>query len=225
MQRIRQLLFVASALTGLALVGIFINSRQAIAQGPPNGLAVRIVDPLPVPVSGSVGVTGPITVSLSAGSHVRVDNTVTNPVRVRNVNDALQPAQAGGSCVADAGLIGCGVTLYTVPAGKRLVIEYASINSCSLPGQIALMDITTTVGGRSVAHSLTSTRAATSPGSSSIGCNGVTPSSVAATGEQVHLYADAETPVLVDVTRDSAVGNGAFSFSISGYLVDVPLAP
>jgi hypothetical protein len=52
-----------------------------------------------------------------------VNNTVSDPVRVRNVNDAIQPFQATGSC-AKPNI--CTAIIFTVPTGKRAVIEYFS---------------------------------------------------------------------------------------------------
>src|SRR5947209_11888442 len=110
----------------------------------------------PVPVTGAVRVTGSVTgtvtgtVGLAPGASVMIDSTVGDPVRVRNVNDAIQPVQASAGCLATT--IGCLPTIYTVPAGKRLVIEYASMRVCILPGQSATLGITTTVGGQTVSH-------------------------------------------------------------------------
>jgi len=42
-----------AALSVLAITGTIMNSREAAAQGRPKGLAVRIVNTAPVPVSGT----------------------------------------------------------------------------------------------------------------------------------------------------------------------------
>ena len=116
--------------------------------------SVLIVNPpsKPVPVTGSVTgtVTGTVglapgtSVGLTPGTSVMIDSTVGDPVRVRNVNDAIQPAQAAITCISPSLTIGCGpVEIYTVPAGKRLVIEYASMSACMLPGQTATLTVST----------------------------------------------------------------------------------
>jgi len=114
-------LIAAAVLTVLAVTGTIMNSRQASAQDP--GPKVTIESPIPLPVTGSVNSTVTGTVGLASGASVRVNNTVTDPVRVRNVNDAIQPFQANASC---NGTGGCDATIFNVPAGKRAVIEYFS---------------------------------------------------------------------------------------------------
>lgn len=80
---------------------------------------------------------------------VQVTIDATSPVPVRNVNDAVQPVQPEGSCTVSNGFgVGCSLTLfYRVPAGKRLAIEYASMEFCILPGVAVGLAITTTVSG------------------------------------------------------------------------------
>jgi hypothetical protein len=206
-------------------IGLVLFAAGVGAAGPDPGINVIVNNSPanPVPVTGSV--TGSITgtVGLTPGTSVLIDNTVGDPVRVRNVNDANQPVQAQASCLTTA--LGCLPTIYTVPAGKRLVIEYASMRVCILPGQSATLEIATTVGGQSASHYLNGTPPAAGPGTVAIGCNSGTPSSEVATGQQVRIYADAGTGVVVTGSRNGNVGTASFHFSISGYLVDVPLTP
>jgi hypothetical protein len=191
--------------------------------------AVNVVN-TPLPVTGSLTVTGAVglaagtTVKLAPGSSVQIDSTVANPVRVRNVNDAIQPVQAFAQCATTS--IGCVPTFYTVPLGKRLVIEYASMSVCGLPGVAAQLTISTMISGAFVQHVLNTAPPASSPGSSAIGCNSGLASSNTSIGQVVRLYADPGTSVLVEGDRaDGVAGNASFSFSMSGYLVDVPLTP
>jgi hypothetical protein len=200
-----------------------------VKPSPDTPVSVTNTTASPVPVTGSVSVTGSVTgtvtgtVGLAPGTSVMIDSTVGDPVRVRNVNDAIQPVHASTSCLATT--IGCLPTIYTVPAGKRLVIEYASMSVCILPGQSATLGVTTTTGGKTVTHFLNGTPPAVGPGTFAIGCNGALPSSSVATGQQVKIYADAGSSVFLEADRSNTVGNAGFSISISGYLVDVPLTP
>jgi len=222
---IRRALIAAAVLSTLGVTNL------AAGAGPDAGINVNVVNTPanPVPVTGTVSVTGAVTgtvtgtVGLTAGTSVLVGNTVANPVRVRNVNDAIQPVQAQASCLV--GSLGCLPTIYTVPAGKRLVIEYASMRVCILPGQSATLSIATQVGDQAVFHYLNVTPPAAAPGTVAIGCNAGTPSSEVAVGQQVKIYADAGTGVVLTGSRNSTVGTASFQFSISGYLVDVPLTP
>src|SRR5215467_14648368 len=98
MKRFKNHLIAAAVLSVLAIIGTIMNLHQAAAQGPTTGLAVNIVNPVPVPVTGSTTVSGAVaatqsgswnvglasgaTVGLASGASVRVDNTVSDPVRV-----------------------------------------------------------------------------------------------------------------------------------------------
>ena len=81
MKRFKNHLIAAAVLSMLAIIGTIMNSHQAAAQppGPPGGLAVNIVNPVPVPVTGSINSTVTGTVGLASGASVRVDNTVPTP--------------------------------------------------------------------------------------------------------------------------------------------------
>jgi hypothetical protein len=56
MNRLRNTLFTLAGLGILPVIGSLMSSHHAVAQGPPNGQAVNIVNPLPVPVTGMVNV-------------------------------------------------------------------------------------------------------------------------------------------------------------------------
>ena len=220
MNRLKINVMTATGFAIVAIAGTMLNSRYALAQGsaqpgPPGGLAVRLVDPLPLPVTGTVDGT----FSLAPGATVAVGNTLSNPVPVVNVNNGLQPFQRNRVCTTTAGSLGCSA-LVPVPAGKRLVIEYASLQACILPGQAGYMVVDSTVGGFATEHVLPLV-VAPGPGSTSIGCNSPAASSLLAVGEQVHLYQDAGSLNLV-AFRTSTAGIADFRFSISGHLEDVP---
>src|SRR5215472_4536260 len=107
MHTLRNKLIALAAVVILAVVGTLLNSHQAAAQdaGPPGGLAVNVVNSIPQQVTGTVGLT--------SGASVRVNNTVTDPVRVRNVNDAIQPFTASGTCSPQPNVFGCTGALFT----------------------------------------------------------------------------------------------------------------
>jgi hypothetical protein len=222
---------IRPVLIAMAVLGTLGVTNLAAGAGPDAGINVNVVNTPanPVPVTGSVSVTGGITgtvtgtVGLTPGTSVLIDNTVGDPVRVRNVNDAIQPVQAQASCLVNA--LGCLPTIYTVPAGKRLVIEYASMRVCVLPGQSATLSVATQVGDQAVFHYLNVTPPAAAPGTFAIGCNSAVASSEVAVGQQVKIYADAGSGVVLTGTRNSTVGTASFQFSISGYLVNVPFTP
>ena len=142
--------------------------------------------------------------------NVHVKNTLLD---VRDVdNPARQPVQADAECSSEQ--LGCFLTIYTVPAGKRLVIEYASMEANIPEGQITQLRVTTVAGGVPSGH-----RLPLSAPSVTFGSGGGHLTSV---GQQVRLYADPGTSVVVVSLRTSNVGTATFRFTISGHLVDVP---
>jgi hypothetical protein len=219
MNKLKTNLVMAAAFAVLVIIGTIMNSQHATAQPPvpSDGLAVRLISPLPVPVTGNTTVSG--TVSLASGATVQVGNTVSNPVRVRDVNDGIQPFQFRVRCTSTVGSVECVPFGPLVAPGKRLVIEYASLEACMLPGQAAVLEVGTTLSGVFVPHALPLTPVAPGRGSTIIECNSPLASSETAIGQQVRLYADPGTSVGLDARRTSATGSASFSISISGYLV------
>jgi hypothetical protein len=137
---------------------------------------------------------------------------VASPLEVRDLdNPARQPIQAASNCQPDPGFTGCGVTILNVPAGKRLVIEYASIEAFTPAGQVAFFELTTSVNGTSVIHRSPLSQPAVA--FNSIGR--------ATLGQQVRIYSDPGTDVRVVGVR-SGTAMGGFNFAISGHLVDLP---
>ncbi|HVF87004.1 MAG TPA: hypothetical protein VM866_05410 [Pyrinomonadaceae bacterium] len=175
---------------------------------------------VPRPTQGqggdAVGTTRPVKVVNTPAEPVPVAGTVNvgngrgNPLPVRDVdNPARQPVHSGGFCGGN----GCQTTLYTVPAGKRFVIEYVSMFAEMPVGEVAFCRLDTFIEGRLVRHRLSMTAPAAAfdinPGAS--------------LGQQVRLYADAGTTVTAVGSYSGTVGvDGGFTFSVSGYLVDVP---
>ena len=138
---------------------------------------------------------------------VRVINTESMPAKVRDVDNGRNPVHAEVNCVVDEGG-GCLRLIYTVPADKRLVIEFASMRARVTDAQVSRMSMYTTVGGAEVLHYLTPTPSSTID-------NGET-----SAGQQVRLYADAGTGVWVSGEPFDSDGTSNFHFTISGYLVD-----
>jgi hypothetical protein len=218
MNDFKRLALVAAIIAGLAVIGFLSNSQQSTvrAQGGPTVTIDKTQLPLPVQgslgVSGSVaatqsgtwnvGITGTPNVGLASGASVRIDNTVGDPVRVRNVNDAIQPFQAQATCNSTVNT--CTTEIFDVPAGKRAVIEYFSGTANFGLGQTGIAYFQTTKAVFFVPSIPPQ--------------QGTLP---ATWGQQVRVYADTGA---IDVTGDGNAGV-TYQFSISGYLVDVPFTP
>jgi hypothetical protein len=135
MKSVTSRLLAAAIIAGLAVIGSMMNSTKVSAQqGPPNGLAVNIVSPMPVPVTGSTTVSGsvaatqsgPWNVGITGAPTVSVSNTAAGPLFVRNrYEPGENPYQATLSVDALHGCssTGCVTAFGTVPSGKRLVIK------------------------------------------------------------------------------------------------------
>jgi len=143
---------------------------------------------------------------------VRVASDVTNPVVVTERDTFERHAfQTTVTVTIDQGFVGQN-GFVTVPAGKRLVVEYASARGFVPAGQNMVFSIDTNLNGENVSefHHVPSTQQFTS---------GNTAHFIA--GGQVRIYADSGS-VILRCDRDNANGTGTFIFTISGHLLDVP---
>ena len=178
-----------------AFIPALTRGQKSDAAPPPPTLDVKVVNSTsePVPIAGTIN----------------VGNPEANPLPVRDVdNPARQPVHFAASCSVVKGGT-CQRVIYVVPAGKRFVIEYASMEASLSDDRTPLMRISTTVGGQEVRHFLS-----IPPSVPGLGL----PTSI---GQQVRLYADPGTGVLVSGTVLDSAGTALFSFTISGYLVNV----
>jgi hypothetical protein len=192
-----------TALVGLlAFVSIvialvpFVSRGQGNSQNGPPPFDVKVINSpsQPVPVTGTVSVS----------------NLGSAPLPVQDVDSpGRQPVTADGSCSGS----GCTATVYTVPAGKRLIVEYASITANIPAGKVARWRLFTNTGGQQgneLNFPLTQPPV----------IFGIISQSTA--GQQVRLYAEAGSEVRMNgTTSDNALPSN-YIFSISGYIVDVP---
>jgi len=172
----------------------------------------------PVQMTGNVTISGTPVVGLDAANNTvkfdSVNNTVkidpATPVVVRDVdNPARQPFQASVSPVAVTAGNTAFVFMTQVPVGKRLVIEQVTSQGSVLSGAAVQMQIVTDLGGGETSHALVFTRQ---------GTDGV--SDYFAASQVTRLYADPNSPITIQAQGIN--GGGTFSFSISGYLVNLP---
>jgi hypothetical protein len=156
-----------------------------------------------VPVTGVVGVT-----SLPS---VTINNST--PVNVRDAEGpARHPFQAKAEVQLGQGHIVAVSTLLTVPAHKLLVIETLDAQfGADTAGQAPGIQLFNIVGGVTGFHSIPM-----------IMQQAVAGASLYVGSQPVRYYADAGTPVQVDMGRTSDAGNANFEINISGYLVDLP---
>jgi hypothetical protein len=174
-------------------------------------VANTVANPVPTTIQGTLpAISGNVAVTNTPT--VNVGSIPTFVVQSRD-EPARQPFQHFGTFQIEAPAFG-GNDSFTVPAGKRLVIEYVSFRSNILTG-----------GNQIVSFSIQN------QGGGSIGGFGYVPettieSAVNTTGfiahEQVRLYCDPGTNVNVSAIRNSTVGSDTASYTLTGFFVNLP---
>jgi hypothetical protein len=227
MNRFKNQLIVAAVLSVLAIIGTIMNSQQAVAQGPPGGMAVRIVDPLPVPITGSTTVSGTVAATQSGGwsvgingtPNVNVTNPATAPVLSLNLSDPGRiPYQSevnssGGGCTASA----CIFTFGPVPANHRLVVEdVTGLIHFTSAQAAALVTVNSSSSGFKL---LSAFQAPITAGSLS--------QNFAAFDQPVHFYVDPTQSFTVTIVTtflnfDTTSGQAV---TVAGYLLDCTAGP
>lgn len=210
---------VSSLIATSCLVAMYILGSIPVDGAPaPNQVTVANTSANPVPtvaqgtttVGGTVNIGNSPTVGISPSANtVQIGNTTNTPVLVRDVdsNAARQPFQATTNLVFTSGFNNQGAFIASVPAGKRLVIEYVSMVLLLPTGQKpSQAEIVTD----NFPHFLIATQQ---------GSFGVF--DTFSVSQQVRLYADSS--VAFNVVRSANDGvDGSLTATISGYLINVP---
>jgi len=207
--------------SGFAILGIALFlASPPVSHAVPTDKDVRVINSTlePVPtaaqgtttISGNVSVTNTPTVNFAPGASVTVANTAANAIPVVNINDAGQPFQASAGMVQSGTNVST-LTVATVPAGKRLVIEWVSMTAQVPPGQHAeIMEITTSSGSGGASHAFVIHQQP----------NAVVGDALFRVNQSLRLYANAGTQVSALFRRNTGAGTANFHLSISGYLVN-----
>ena len=129
-------------------------------------------------------------------------------------SNQIEPVNFSNYLTVCDGCLQSGLTYaYTVPAGKRLVIEYISVEVDNIAvGDSVDVSVYTTVGTEGVRHYL----GVAEPIVRSKIDNFSNP--YRSVSRQVKIYADPETPVSLHANRLSRDGETLVRFSFSGYL-------
>ena len=211
----------APVISPALFVGLLCFAQVAAADGWGYGVPVTVVNtpsqPVPVVQQGTATVSGNVNAAITNTPNVNVINTPTVTLApgasVRNAdNPANQPLAATNGLTLPSGIASGSVTLTTVPAGKRLVIEYVALTANVPSGQILTLSVVTTVLNSS--GSTDFPLAVVSQGSDGF-------KNYFAVSQLVRLYADAGTDVTATCNRSATTIAGTCTFAISGYFVDV----
>ena len=226
MNKIKNALVTCGCL--FALIGIITVSTPHVsygvvaggAAGPEKQVVVVNTAAEPVPVTGTIAggtvqaqQNGTWTVGIDGTPTFLVGNAADAPLPTRDVdNAARQPFQRFLVDQINPGESNAGSRIsFTVPEGKRLVIEYVSFIGVVPTGQKLRVKVDAHAGGIG-SHHLTLTNEGTFQG----GTEDVKASQL------THFYADPGTDVFIGVARNSVNGTVGINASVSGYLVDVP---
>lgn len=149
-------------------------------------------------------ITSRTAVGTTGVSWVRVTNVPTDSVNVRDVDTPGRQA-VQFTLSPSSGVSSFSQDQFTVPAGKRLVIEYYSAQLTQYPSSgYAYMYMTTSVGGNTNYYKV------------------IPPSSTTAPFNQLtRIYADPGTQVTAQVTQSSGTSSGG-NLIVSGYYINVP---
>lgn len=229
-------------MASLALLGFVLNatlgSIKAEASG--GGAPVMVVNtPLPVSAAQSgawavsvsntpnVNIANTPSVTLAAGGSVRDADNPARQTPILGEGTTYNAAHQGGCSSTEDG---CNKALFQVPTGKRLVIEYASMNACLTAGETATMEISVVssancqVGSECGVDRLyyTTMSAPAIATDAATNCPG-TGSGTTSVGQSVRIYADAGQVIVVGAHRNKGeTGSGGYLFGLSGYMVDTP---
>ena len=200
-------------LAGMALLALALISPGSAAPAP-SVQQVKIVDPL---ASGMVSVNVGNTPSVNVASLPTV-NAAQSGVWMVDVNgvalmrDVDNPARQPFRGNFGLGMVDSQASHqqdFTVPVGKRLVVEFAS-GMCQLPtGQKCRFVVTDSLSGVNI--ELVSNAQGSFAGAD-----------VFVAAQTLRHYVEPEANLIVYVSRDPATGTGAARMDVIGYYVDVP---
>jgi hypothetical protein len=159
----------------------------------------------------SVSLNGTPSVNIANTPIVQLNNSSVNPLLVRDVDVmARQPFQLNIQVGLGSGILDNYKT-FTVPAGKRLVIEYVSGRAGLGDNQLPSFQLGTFTNGDAnpTPHYLAAQQ--TTPGFG-----------LYVISQPVRIYADAGSLHYVAIVRGSGEGTADVHVSISGYLENVP---
>jgi hypothetical protein len=155
-----------------------------------------------------------------AATHVKLV-AASKPVPVPPVPDKpteIQPVSIVASEDFGANEFANSLAVYTVPAGKRLVIQYVSGEAGLPAGQAITRQI---VGVSDPSQPLNDLSDVFLPTSSSVPCTGGCGGDQALVINQaVTLYAEAGQQINLSVARNGSTGTGFVLMDVIGYLVD-----
>lgn len=134
--------------------------------------------------------------------------------------DQFQPVFANGSCDSDGQMNNCQTQLYTVPSGKRLVLEYFSgVANLPFAGQQArmLLNISPSPSPSGATADIFVSLLPPAAQNTFVGNLG----GISSIGQTVRIYAAPLSIVRASALRSNGDGHSVFYFTINGHLENV----
>jgi len=186
----------------LALIGAIAlltprtGQSQTETVGPPKPVLVLNSPTEPVPVTGSIN----------------VGNLGANPLPVRDVDNGRQPFHETKSLFL-SGSTGQAITIFTVPAGKRFIVETVSARTELAPlDAVNRVELITELGNKPVFHGILVSK-------QGLDLNG---QNVFVGTHSIRAYADPGTDVQLEFSHSNVSDDAVATMTISGYFIDLP---
>jgi hypothetical protein len=215
----------------LILAAVLAPTRPSPAVAQNQAAPVRVInsnlDPVPMVPIGKTEVAG--TVRIGNGDQdaaafrpaggvmpvvgtVRVESSPQDPIVVCNACERNVVHRSRGRIDLHTEPSHA-VPLFLVPAGKRLVIEFASARAQIIGSETVQVDLVTTVNGEEARHALVMSEQGRGRLAALDAWSGAQP---------MRVYADPDTAVLIEMTTLGRGGSWSYGpVSFSGYLVDL----
>jgi hypothetical protein len=209
--KLRNILNSGAAKVAALSITLVVAAASVNAQSAKGPADVNVVNTPNVNVVNTPGVNVNNTPNVNIANSPEVK--VTNTPAVRDAdNPARQPVEASTGCTVTDQSGGCLAPAYTVPSGKRLVIEFVTMNA-RVPSSIAVSQLTILAGGR------TYFLPQTPPNVDYLGEQ----ENSARLAQQVRIYVEPGMSVVMHGRHNQILPaqSAAFDFTLSGYLVDV----
>ncbi len=165
-----------------------------------------------LPASAGLAILMFVVIGVSVRTAVAGGALSSTPTR--DVENGVRD-RAASRCLVQftEGIAGTGRSLITVPAGKRLVIEYISARALLQPNQRPRLRILSQIGGHSIDHFIPFTQLTLLPDALFDNVRMIA-------GEPLQLYADPGTPVEAFFERDGdTAGTARCEVIMSGHFV------
>lgn len=206
MKRFAKLLLVTLGFGTLAFLPSLVPQKSANAEEEEHNVKNVIVANTPLPVTGDINAT----------------ITASSPVPVQAVDSpARQPFQASvGVNIADGSFFSGDITGFSVPRGKRLILETATFDiQLPSPQQVIAPEVRVTGAGATVEFPVVVQTEGTIP----VLVNGQAQNQTQYSGSQhISFVADSGTDVFFSVVRSANSQAVTGIFNVAGYLVDTP---